>query len=68
MPGMWLFMLLPIAVFTVFTVVILVVVFGVSVDSLFSLGTGSASLTCFHCGAETPANSKTCSQCGEELQ
>ena len=50
------------------TAVILVVVFGISVDSLFSLGTGSASLTCFHCGAETPANAKTCSQCGEELQ
>ncbi len=50
------------------TVVLLIVVFGISVDSLFSLGADSASLTCFHCGAETPAKAKTCSQCGEELQ
>ena len=41
---------------------------GVSVDSLFAISDGNATLTCFHCGQETKANGKTCEHCGGELQ
>lgn len=52
----------------IFIGIVLVIVFGVGLDSLLSLRRDKPTLDCFHCGMATPANEKTCENCGEELQ
>ena len=49
--------------------VLIVVVVGISAafGSLRKFQWGHANLNCPHCDAETPANQKTCQQCGHEL-
>lgn len=41
---------------------------GVSFDFLTMWGEERTTLTCFHCGQDTAANSKMCQNCGSELQ
>ena len=71
MPVGWLIGILLFGLAVVGVVVLISVLFVHFADSLDeskSLGSGQATLNCFHCGAETPANQKTCKVCGGELQ
>jgi hypothetical protein len=40
----------------------------IGLDGLFAASEGQGTLTCWHCGAETPAGRRHCRHCGGELQ